>query len=60
MTYLEGDYYKAAQAFQLLKDVFAEHGFRPGEFCYKEAVLDEVSMADPAGYLTRISIQVLR
>ncbi len=60
VTYLAGDYYNAAPAFQLLKDFFAEHGFRPGEFCYKEAVLDEVSMADPEGYLTRISIQVLR
>ena len=60
VTYLAGDYYNAVPAFQLLMDFFHENNLRPGAFCYKEAVLDEVSMADPSGYLTRISVLVLR
>ncbi len=60
VTYLAGDYYNAAPAFRLLQDYLAQNHLRPGAFCYKEAVLDEVSMADPSGYLTRISVQVFR
>lgn len=60
VTYLAGDYYNAAPAFRLLQGYLAQNHLRPGAFCYKEAVLDEVSMADPSGYLTRISVQVFR
>ncbi|OUP26359.1 MULTISPECIES: MerR family transcriptional regulator [unclassified Faecalibacterium] len=60
VTYLAGDYYNAAPAFRLLQEYLAQNHLRPGAFCYKEAVLDEVSMADPSGYLTRISVQVFR
>lgn len=58
VTYLAGDYYNAEPAFRLLMDYCREHDLQPGAFCYKEAVLDEVSMADPAGYLTRISVHL--
>lgn len=60
VTYLAGDYYNAAPAFRLLRDFLAQNQFRSGAFCYKEAVLDEVSRSDPSGYLTRISIQVFQ
>lgn len=60
VTYLAGDYYNATPAFRLLRDFLVQHQFRHGEFCYKEAVLDEVSRSDPSGYLTRISVQVFR
>ena len=56
MTYLAGDYYNAEPAFRLLMDYCSSRDLAMGQYVYKEAVLDEVSMADPAGYLTRISV----
>lgn len=60
VTYLAGDYYNAAPAFRLLRDFLAQNQLRPGPYCYKEAVLDEVSCPDPSGYLTRISVLIER
>lgn len=58
VTYLYGNYYNAANAYQKLLDYIANNHYRPGEFSYKEAVLDEIAASDEADYITKISIPV--
>lgn len=55
VVYLRGNYYESEGAFQKLLAYLEEHLLTPGEFIYKEAVLDELS-AKEEEYLTRISI----
>lgn len=59
VIYLKGDYYNSGQAYQTLLSYFQDHHLTPGAYSYKEAVLDELSSARMADYLTRISIQIL-
>lgn len=53
--YLRGNYYKSEEAFRKLLAYLDKHRLAPGEFVYKEAVLDELS-AKEEEYLTRISV----
>ena len=58
VTYLKGNYYDAALAYERLFCFIRENGLTPGEFSYKEAVLDEIAAADSSEYITKISISV--
>ncbi len=53
VVYLRGDYYRSAQALDALLSYVREQGLTPGDYVYKEAVLDEFS-ANEEEYLTRI------
>ena len=57
-VYLRGDYYQSDRALAMLMAYLEEHGLIPGEYVYKEAVLDEFS-AKEEDYLTRISVRII-
>ena len=58
VIYLKGDYYEAEEAFETLLKYIHENELTPGEFCYKEAVWDELTVHNKEDYITRISIPV--
>lgn len=58
VVYLQGNYYDADSAYRRLLDYIKEHRLSSGEFCYKEAVWDELTVESEEAYVTRISIQV--
>lgn len=58
VIYLQGDYYLADEAFQNLLTFIDEQGLKAGEFCYKEAVWDELTVQTEQHYITRISIPI--
>lgn len=58
VTYLKGDYYDARDAYERLFAFADSRGLSAGPFLYKEAVIDEIAAADPAEYLTKISLPV--
>lgn len=58
VIYLQGDYYEADAAFGKLLEYLKTQGLIPGEYCYKEAVWDELTVEDKESYITRISIPV--
>lgn len=58
VTYLKGDYYHASEAYRMLLSYIQEHHYQPGEFSYKEAILDELAVETKAEYITKISILV--
>ena len=58
VIYLQGDYYLADEAFQNLLTFIDEQGLKAGEFCYKEAVWDELTVQSEQDYITRISIPI--
>ncbi|MDO4490758.1 MAG: MerR family transcriptional regulator [Lachnospiraceae bacterium] len=58
VAYLKGNYYKAEEVYRQLLAFIQEHDLEMGEFCYKEAVLDELAVKDEAEYITKISIPV--
>lgn len=58
VIYLQGDYYEAEKAFGKLLDYIDEQSLIPGEYCYKEAVWDELTVEDKENFITRISIPV--
>ena len=58
VIYLRGDYYEAEKAFQKLLDYIESHSLIPGEYCYKEAVWDELTVENKEEFITRISIPV--
>ena len=60
VIYLQGDYYMADEAFQNLLHFINEQNLKAGEFCYKEAVWDELTVQAEQDYITRISIPILQ
>lgn len=58
VIYLRGDYYEAEKAFQKLLDYIESHSLIPGDYCYKEAVWDELTVENKEEFITRISIPV--
>lgn len=58
VIYLQGNYYLADDAFKKLLDFIADRNLTAGEFCYKEAVWDELTVKTEDRYITRISIPV--
>lgn len=59
VIYLQGDYYLADEAFRRLFSFIAENDLTAGEFCYKEAVWDELTVESEKKYITRISVPVV-
>lgn len=55
---LRGDYRNAAGACAALVGYAAARGLGLGPYFYKEGIVDEIASADPAAYLTRISVAV--
>lgn len=60
VVYLRGNYYEAEEAYERLFCYIERHGLTPGEFCYKEAIWDEMAVRSEEDYLTKISIPVKR
>lgn len=58
VIYLQGDYYYAEKAFQKLLNYIEQNQLTPGEFCYKEAIWDELTVDSKANYITKISISI--
>ena len=56
VTYLKGDYMETAGAYALLRDYLAQHHLQPGPYSYEEGIVDEMSSADAAHYITRIMV----
>lgn len=57
-VYLKGNYYDAEQAYRILFNYMKTNHLTPGEFCYKEAVWDELTVEEEE-FITRISIQCI-
>lgn len=58
VTYLRGNYYDAQDAYDSLFAFIQENSLHMGEFSYKEAVLDEIAVADASSYITKISVNI--
>ena len=59
VTYFQGEYDDTAKAYALLRRYIAAHGCRTGPFSYEESILENMSMNDPRGFITRIAVQKL-
>ena len=60
VIYLRGNYYEAEEAYERLFCYLETHSLTAGEFCYKEAIWDEMTVKREADYVTKISIPVRR
>lgn len=60
VIYLKGDYYASEEAYRKLLDYLEEHNMTAGEFCYKEAVWDELTVQSADDYITKISIPLAK
>ena len=58
VAYLKGNYYDSEATYRRLFQWIDEHGFRTGQYSYKEAVIDELAAASQEEYLTKISVQI--
>ncbi len=58
VIYLRGNYYEADNAFRTLLTFIDAQNLTPGQFCYKEAVWDELTVETEQKYITKISIPV--
>lgn len=58
VIYLKGNYYDADEAYRRLFSYMEDNRLTAGEFCYKEAVWDELTVEKEQDYVTRISIPV--
>ena len=59
VTYFKGDYDDTAKAYRLLRQYIKEHGCSIGDFSYEESILENMSMSDSRGFITRIAVQKL-
>lgn len=59
VIYLRGNYYDADEAYRRLFSYITENRLTAGEFCYKEAIWDELTAEKEQDYITRISIPLL-
>lgn len=58
VLYLRGNYYDADEAYRRIFSYIEAQNLTPGEYCYKEAIWDEVALDTAEAYITRISIPV--
>lgn len=58
VTYMEGNYYEADEAFRALLAFIAHNSYEICGYSYKEGIIDEISQKDMRHYITRISIQI--
>ncbi|MCD8398987.1 MAG: MerR family transcriptional regulator [Lachnospiraceae bacterium] len=56
-VYLKGDYYDADDALRSFAAYTDEHHLQTGEFVYKEAIWDELTVMDKKDYITKISVK---
>ncbi|MCC8127647.1 MAG: hypothetical protein LIO92_09650 [Clostridiales bacterium] len=56
-VYLKGDYYDADDALLSFVAYADEHHLRTGEFIYKEAIWDELTVMEKEDYITKISLK---
>ena len=56
VTYFKGDYDDTAKAYQLLRQYIRDQGCQVGEFSYEESILENMSMSDSRGFITRIAV----
>lgn len=56
VTCFRGDYDDTAEAYALLRDYIRAHGCQVGDFSYEESILEDMSTADPDGFITRIAV----
>lgn len=57
VTYFQGEYDDTGKAYALLRRYIAAHGCKVGPFSYEESILENMSMSDPSGFITRIVVQ---
>ena len=59
VTYFRGDYMKTRAAYDRLRDYLQSHpALHAGAYSYEERILEDLSTADPRGYLTRVGIRL--
>lgn len=59
VTYFRGDYMKTSAAYDRLRDYLQSHpALHAGAYSYEESILEDLSTADPRGYLTRVGIRL--
>lgn len=56
VTYFQGDYDDTAKAYALLRQYIKEQGCKVGAFSYEESILENMSMSDSRGFITRIAV----
>ena len=59
VCYLKVDYYEASLAYHAFFAFLESNCLTPGEFCYKEAIFDKLSVDDETNYVTRISFPIV-
>lgn len=59
VTYFRGDYMKTSAAYDRLRNYLQSHpALHAGAYSYEESILEDLSTADPRGYLTRVGIRL--
>lgn len=59
VTYFRGEYDDTAGAYAVLRRYIQERNCRVGGVSYEESILENMSMQDPAGFITRIAVPKL-
>lgn len=59
-AYLKGDYYDSEAIYRKIFQWIDNHGFRTGQYSYKEAIIDKLAAASQEEYLTKISCRFFR
>ena len=57
VTYFQGDYDDTAEAYRLLRQYIKENDCQVGAFSYEESILENMSLNDSSGFITRIAVQ---
>lgn len=58
VTCFAGNYMNTASAYARLRSYIEEHALTPRGFSYEESLIDEISAANEADYITRIAIRI--
>ena len=56
VTYFQGEYDDTGRAYELLRRYIEAHGCEVGAFSYEESILENMSMSDSRGFITRIAV----
>ena len=58
VTCFAGNYMNTASAYARLRSYIEDHDLTPRGFSYEESLIDEISAANEADYITRIAIRI--
>ena len=58
VTYFAGDYMNTAASYARLRDYMQKHDMQPAGFAYEESLIEDMSTADAAEFITRIALPV--